>query len=141
MEENRRKQKEATQVAIDSKAKRYSGGQHVAVGQHYYLGPTLLKDIEACKNQKAVLECKLQEKRLQAFRAQEQKVDEVKALGKPYEELKVDEVKVLVMWYRQAKQDLPVPTTKPAAASGWLGSARPVIVTIEIHLHFQIRAL
>jgi hypothetical protein len=71
-----------------------------------------LKDIEAHKNQKAVLECNLQKKRLQAFRAQEWKVNEVKALGKPNHELKVDEVKVLVMWYRQAKQDLPVPTTK-----------------------------
>jgi hypothetical protein len=59
------------------------------------------------------MECDLQEKRLQAFRAQERKVKEVKALEKPYEELKVDEVKVLVMWYRRAKQDLPVPTTKP----------------------------
>jgi hypothetical protein len=69
IEENRHKQKETAQAAIDSKGKRYSGGQHVAVGQHY-LGLTLLKDLEARKNQKAVLECNLQEKRLQAFRAQ-----------------------------------------------------------------------
>jgi hypothetical protein len=41
-------------VAIDSKAKRYSGGQRVAVGQHF-LGPTLLKDIEARKNKKLQL--------------------------------------------------------------------------------------
>ena len=84
IEENRRKQKETAQAAIDSKAKRYSGGQHVAAG-HHYLGPTLLKDIEAYKNQKAVLECDLQKKRLQAFRAQEWKVNEVKALRKPYD--------------------------------------------------------
>ena len=69
--------------------------------------------MEAPKNQKAVLECDLQERCLQALRAQERKVNVVKALRKPYEELQVDEVKVLVMWNRQAKQDLPVPTTKP----------------------------
>ena len=31
IEENRRQQKETAQAAIDSKAKRYSGGQHVEV--------------------------------------------------------------------------------------------------------------
>jgi hypothetical protein len=112
IEANRLRRLETAQVAIDSKGKRYSAGQHVAVGQHY-LGPTLLKDMRARKNQKVLLECDSQEKRLQAFRAQERKVNEVKALRKPYEELKVDEVRVLVMWYRRAKQDLPVPTTKP----------------------------
>ena len=116
IKENRRKRKGTAHAVIDSKEKRHSGGQHNAVGQHY-LGPTLLKDIEARKNHKEVLECNLQEERLQAFRAQERKVNEVKALEKPWEELKVDEVKVLVMWYRQAKQDLPVPTNK-APASG-----------------------
>ena len=58
-------------------------------------------------------ECDLQDKHCQAFRAQERKVNEVKALGKAYKELKLDEVKTLVMWYRQAKQDLTVPSTKP----------------------------
>ena len=104
-----------------------------------YLGPTLLKDIDARKNKKAVLECNLQEKCLQAFRAQERKVNEVKALGKPYEVLKVDEVKVLVMWYRQAKNKTY--QYQQQSRCFWLVSARPVIVAIEIHLHFQIRAL
>ena len=43
IEENRRKQQETAQVVQDLKeAKRYSAGQHVAVGQHYLLGSTLL---------------------------------------------------------------------------------------------------
>ena len=112
IEENRRKRQETAQLVQESKGKRYSAGQHVAIGQHY-LGPTLLKDMRARKNDKALKECGLQEKRLQAFRAQERKVNEVKALGKPHEELKLDELKILVMWYRRAKQDLPVPSTKP----------------------------
>ena len=101
-----------------------------------YLGPTLLKDIDARKNKKAVLECNLQEKCLQAFRAQERKVNEVKALGKPHEE--VDEVKVLVIWYRRANRTYQY---QQQSRCFWLVSARPVIAAIEIHLHFQIRAL
>ena len=113
IEENRRKQQEPAHVVQDLKGKRYSTGQHVAIGKHY-LGPTLLKDTRARKNDKVLKQCGLQEKRLQAFRAQERKVNEVKALGKPHEEMKLDELKVLVrMWYRQAKQDLLVPPTKP----------------------------
>ena len=104
MKENRLKQQETAQVVQDLKAKRYIAGQHDAVGQHC-LGPTLLKDMRACRSHKVLKECNLQEKHLQAFRAQERKVNEVKkaALGKPYEELKLDEVTILVMWYRRAK--------------------------------------
>ena len=68
----------------------------------------------ARKNDKVLKQCGLQEKRLQAFIAQQERtVIEVKALGKSHEELKLDELKILVMWYRRAKQDLPVPPTKP----------------------------